>query len=67
MKKGVGALYSYAAERGFVPDDGGYPTKCAFCYAIRSYLIKNAPSDDLSPACFYENIDKTLAEAEKEN
>jgi|LSQX01.2.fsa_nt_gb uncharacterized Fe-S cluster-containing radical SAM superfamily protein len=65
--KGVGALYSYAKERGFIPDEGGYPTKCAFCYALRSYLIKNAPSDDLSPACFYENIDKILDESGKES
>ena len=39
-EKGVGALYSYAAERGFVPDDGGYPTKCAF-FATRSGRISS--------------------------
>ena len=60
MKKGVGALYEYACEHGFVPDEDGYPTKCAFCYAMRSFLVKCAPTRDLSPECFYNEIDKTL-------
>ena len=60
VKKGVGELYAYAKEHGFVPDAGGYPTKCAFCYAMRSYLIKHAPSDDLSPSCFYDEIDRCI-------
>lgn len=61
LEGGTAALYRYAEEHGFVPDPEGYPTKCAFCYAMRSYLVKHRPSADLSPACFYENIDKTLS------
>jgi len=60
VKKGVGALYEYASGLGFVPDADGYPTKCAFCYAMRSYLVKHAPSRDLSPECFYNEIDKSI-------
>ncbi|MBQ4354169.1 MAG: radical SAM protein [Clostridia bacterium] len=66
LEGGTAALYAYAREHGFIPDEKGYPTKCAFCYAMRTYLVKHKPSADLSPACFYENIDKSLAEAETE-
>ncbi len=59
---GVRALYEYAWEKGFVPDPAGYPTRCAFCYAIRQWLLHHEPSADLAPACFYENMEKTLAE-----
>jgi len=46
---GTRKLYEYAMEKGFVPSPEGYPTKCAFCYAVRRYLHKNAPSPDLAP------------------
>ncbi|MBE6541353.1 MAG: radical SAM protein [Ruminococcaceae bacterium] len=58
----IKSLFEYAHNLGFVPDPQGYPTKCSFCYAMRSFLSKNNPSDDLSPKCFYENIDKNLTE-----
>ncbi|MBQ8641577.1 MAG: radical SAM protein [Clostridia bacterium] len=57
---GVRALYEYACDKGFVPDKEGYPTGCALCYAIRQWLLCHAPSRDLAPACFYENMEKTL-------
>ncbi len=60
---GLRALYQYATENGFHPDPAGYPTACAVCYAIRSYLIKNVPTPDLSPKCFYENMDVTLVKS----
>lgn len=61
LEGGTAALYEYAEACGFEPDEGGYPTKCAFCYAMRSYLVKHRPTRDLSPVCFYENIDKTIS------
>ena len=62
VTEGVGGLYRYACRLGFVPDPAGYATRCALCYALRSWLLKHVPSADLSPACFYENMDKTLME-----
>ena len=50
---GTAALYDYAKEKGFRPSPEGYPTKCAFCYAMRQFLHKHAPSADLSPAESY--------------
>ena len=57
---GTEALYGYAAERGFVPDEAGYPTKCAFCYAMRSYLEENEPTADLRPDGFYREMEKII-------
>ncbi len=57
---GTAALYEYASEKGFVPAAEGYPTKCAFCYAMREFLEKNAPSADLMPGCFYRSMEKTM-------
>ncbi|MBR4960700.1 MAG: radical SAM protein [Clostridia bacterium] len=64
---GVAALYAYATEKGFTPDPAGYPTKCALCYGIRQWLLVHAPSADLAPACFYENMEKTLGNPSGEN
>lgn len=55
---GSKALYAYAKEKGFLPSPEGYPTKCAFCYAMREFLHKNALSADLAPDCFYQNMQK---------
>ncbi len=60
IRGGLRELYAYAAAHGFTPDKGGYPTACALCYALRTYLHKKAPSQDLSPDCFYAEMDKTL-------
>lgn len=58
---GTAALYEYAKAKGFVPAAEGYPSKCAFCYAMRSYLVSSGnKSADLSPVCFYEQIDKIV-------
>ncbi|MBQ8400939.1 MAG: radical SAM protein [Clostridia bacterium] len=57
---GIGELYRYACEKGFVPAADGYPTKCALCYAVRAYLRRQAPSRDIAPACCYENMEKIL-------
>jgi len=58
---GVTALYAYGTEKGFVPAERGYPTKCALCYAIRSWLMRNSPSADLGPADFYLQVDSALS------
>ena len=64
-RQGVGALYAYAKEKGFAADPAGYPTKCALCYAVRAWLLQNAPSADLAPECFYREMEKTLHPAEE--
>lgn len=46
---GTKLLYDYAKEKGFVPAAEGYPTRCAFCYAMRKFLHENASSADLAP------------------
>jgi len=61
LKGGTSALFTYAKECGFVPAAEGYPTKCAFCYAMRAYLIRSGKiSRDLAPACFYEQMEKII-------
>ncbi len=55
---GIRELYSYALNKGFTPDMDGYPSKCALCYAIRSYLHQKSPSPDLAPDGFYEEMAK---------
>ena len=55
---GTAMLWEYARENGFAPSENGYPTKCAFCYAMREYLAEKSPSSDLSPLCFYEDMKK---------
>ena len=32
-------LYEYAAERGFVPREGGYANKCHLCHDVRRWLF----------------------------
>ncbi len=61
VKGGLRALVAYASEKGFVPDAEGYPTACALCLGVRSWLEKHAPSADLVPHCFYTEMDKTLS------
>lgn len=56
LRGGTAALYEYAKEKGFLSSPEGYPTKCTFCYAMRDYLRRNAPSDDLAPDEFYDGI-----------
>lgn len=60
LSGGTKALYAYALEKGFVPAAEGYPTRCAFCYAMREFLNRAAPSADLGPDCFYKSMEKTL-------
>jgi len=55
LQGGTEALYRYAKEKGFRPAPEGYPTKCAFCHAMRKYLHEHAPSADLAPAESYQN------------
>ena len=44
---GTALLLRYAADRGFMPDPDGYPSNCAMCFFIRSWLAANAPTPDL--------------------
>lgn len=57
---GTRALYEYACENGFVPDPAGYPSRCALCYAMRTYLQSSRPSADLAPDCYYRQMEKML-------
>lgn len=51
---GIRALWDYALENGFEPDPSGYVTKCDLCVKIRDWLLKNLPSSDIGPECFYD-------------
>ncbi len=57
---GTKELYEYALEKGFVPQKRGYPTRCAFCYAMREYLERSYPSKDLAPKSFYSEMRKFI-------
>ena len=57
---GTKELYEYAKEKGFVPHDKGYPTRCSFCFAMREYLERVSPSADLAPSDFYIQMRKAL-------
>lgn len=62
LEGGIRSLYEYVVKQGFTPKSTAYPTKCVLCYEMRSYLARNHCSPDISPMCFYENIDKTLSD-----
>lgn len=55
---GVRELLSFAMEKGFVPDKDGYATKCELCFAIREFLERTSPSEDLGPQDFYSQMRK---------
>ncbi len=55
---GIRALYDYACQKGFIPLPQGYPSRCALCYAMRTYLRTCAPSADMAPDCFYSSMEK---------
>lgn len=59
---GLRALYEYAKEAGFEPDEKGYATKCSLCCAVRSWMNENRPSADLAPDCFYREMKHALEE-----
>lgn len=63
---GVKALYEYAGELGFIPDERGYATGCSLCCAIRIWLNENMPSPDIAPDCFYREMKRAMEE-ENEN
>ena len=52
---GVSALLEYARKSGYVPDPGGYVSKCELCFAIRKHLIAQDRQayPDLTPDSFY--------------
>jgi len=57
---GLRALLDYAREAGFTPDEAGYPTQCSLCYAVRAWLRKNKPSQDIAPDCFYQEMERAM-------
>ena len=59
---GTKELFEHAKNCGFVPDEKGYSTRCEFCYAMREFLEKNMPSQDLGPSDFYISMRKTMSE-----
>ena len=64
MMFGTAALMEYAKKAGFEPDPQGYPTRCSLCYAIRAWLNEHKLSQDIAPDCFYQEMKKTMNEAE---
>lgn len=59
---GTKELYEYAKENGFVADKGGYPTRCAFCFAMREYLERTHPSYDIGDSDFYTGMRKAFSQ-----
>ena len=57
---GTKGLFEYASSLGFIPDKEGYPTRCAFCFAMREYLERTHPSKDLSDKDFYSCMRKAF-------
>jgi len=53
---GLRRLYSYAVSRGYIPDEGGYVSKCDLCFSMRKYLVADeaARHPSLAPRWFYE-------------
>jgi hypothetical protein len=44
---GVSALLSLSRQRGFSPDNTGYPSKCNLCFYLRQFLSeKDFPEPD---------------------
>lgn len=63
---GVRALYEYAKEAGFAPDENGYATKCSLCCAIRTWLNENKHSPDIAPDCFYREMKRAMEESNED-
>ena len=55
FSEGIGALFDYAAPKGFTPSETGYASKCSLCYAIRRFLVvdKGINSKELQPVGHY--------------
>jgi hypothetical protein len=53
---GLDGLYKRALALGFIPDNGGYVSKCALCFGIKKYISENSGSEpaDIGPAGFFE-------------
>ena len=56
IEGGVKELLAYGKEKGFIPDKDGYATKCELCFAIREFLERTSPSQDLGPCDFYSQM-----------
>jgi hypothetical protein len=58
--KGFKALFERAQDLGFIPDEGGYASKCAFCFDIKKHICGHIMSRtgeepcDIGPAEFFE-------------
>lgn len=52
--QGLAGLYDFAVGQGFSPA-ASYPSRCAFCFALRAFLSKNGSYPELYPAEFYDN------------
>jgi hypothetical protein len=55
--EGIAGLLDHAiAKHHFTPDPGGYVNHCDLCLAIRAHLTRHAPSRDLAPIGFYDEL-----------
>lgn len=55
---GMRALWNHALDVGFEPDENGYISKCDLCVRIRGWFMKNRPSTDIGPECFYKIMEE---------
>jgi len=57
---GLEALFKRAETLGFIPDSGGYVSKCALCFDIKKYICGNITAQtgsepaDIGPAGFFD-------------
>jgi hypothetical protein len=56
LSSGTEGLLKYAAYKGFIADNKGYPSSCALCFHIRRWLTENAPSPELDPEHYIEAL-----------
>ena len=57
---GLNTLYKRAENMGFIPNGGGYASKCALCFDIKKYICNKSVSEngaepcDVGPLGFFE-------------
>ena len=56
LSGGTEYLLEFAASKGFIADDSGYPSTCNLCFHIRHWLCENAPSPELDPEHYIEAL-----------
>jgi len=56
LSGGTVALYAIAQANGFVADEAGYATRCAFCFFMRKFLSKIGKFAELDAEHYQESL-----------